>query len=833
MHFSPACQHRMTGCRTQDGTDVHSSKPPLLMPLKRKHGDGTPANSASRSGAMFPENMSDSMRPRGDDREANARARGSFSRQRQRKVCDVSSLSLYARVTPEFVPDEFSSLSSSGQEDGDEELSDESPHCGDSCKDEPSEKDGDDDVDSQEDSDAEPPAGGGSCPHQYSSPKLPSFPRTLRRLLHALAKRLLQQPDLRAFTEDLAPLSTLSKDARRDATDESPGRNLPTVGCSYIEAVRLVALLLKDVGPGGCVSPQLFELVDECVARAGASCLKAIPEKPTPRLRKERAGTPPHEKPLPAAAAKAAAAVRKMENVQWQLWRDTANCTSTMRGQICCQSIDRLLTSQQIQAAVWEGSSKIAAWRLGASDCLAAAALATAKGLLSLQLAVRSLQKNSKQLHSDDDLSEDDAETGRERNGELAERGPGRRSDRQEEHKLWEKALAKVPREIRAEVESALLFCLRKKKMPPILLLQLFVALNRRSNLSSCLALASNFCRLYPYAPFFRDVHVELLLLKLGSNEKRKEDNREQDTAQGQGDRLDTVFSCLFRLIDEEQTEFQRTRKALSTASRQFVKVHCGGEEALQRLSEFWDCLKKRDRLDCLLLALEVRPACASTWWRLANFLTSDREPRELLKMRCRLQALSGAGRTSEISKKNAAEQRTRMARFTRRFFVYDSCSLTAVPETGRVALFFCAPFFLDYLQLLLEFASLLGAAFPQTRPQLLTSVGKRLLQESRGSDPHGFFSSERSKSTTRTVSSTLLQGGLLVSLGDCQCLKWDSESCESVLRAFEISTVVKTRARQAVCGFADAVLCFYRVPPHKVFDFKVLTQLAVESVNT
>ncbi|CBZ53315.1 conserved hypothetical protein [Neospora caninum Liverpool] len=557
--------------------------------LPRPCGDAarpSQASSPSRSVSASSEDGSDCMRLRGDGREGPLPARRMPSGKRRRESCHVGSPRLYAaRGPPELVPGAFSSLSSSGEDD-EEERCDEAPTCG-GFREEDESSDKDDDVEDDPESGSEQPIQGGSFPHQYSSPKLPSFPRTLRRLLHALAKRLLQQPDRRAFTQELCPLSEIDSASRTRSSREPPYGALPSVGCTYTEAVRLVALLLKDVGPGGCVSPQLYELVDECVARAGGSCLQSIPDTPQRRRRGRPQST---EETRSESAAQAAEAVRQMENVQWQLWRDTAKCTSTMRGQICCQSIDRLITSRQTQAAVWEGSSKVAAWRLGASDCVAAAALVTAKCLLSLQLSLRSMQRRGLTRHSDEDEEpSEDVHIHAEEQSDR-ERGTGRRKGRHGQ-KLWEKALGKVPREIRAEVESALLFCLRKKK------------------LSSCLALTSSFCRLFPSAPFLRDVRLELLLLQLRKNERKGGERHKSSAQEEPRDRLDTLFTGLFQLLDEEKTELERTRKALSAASKRFVKVHCGGEEALQRLSEFWECLKKRDRLNCLLLALVSFPS--------------------------------------------------------------------------------------------------------------------------------------------------------------------------------------------------------------------------------
>lgn len=205
--------------------------------------------------------------------------------------------------------------------------------------------------------------------HQSASvQQQPNFHTSLRHMIFTLAKRLLQQPNLKHFVLHCSPLFSASGVSElgsgRSASQKVSKwiklrRSLGTPACTYTEAVRLIALLLRDVGPGACVSAELLDLVDECVARGGRSFFdaysghrKTLPTEPHGFLVTE-ASQRTFEQCL---QEKILAAIRRVEQVQWKLWGQAAECTSSMRGQICCQIIDRLLSSQQMQAAVWEGS---------------------------------------------------------------------------------------------------------------------------------------------------------------------------------------------------------------------------------------------------------------------------------------------------------------------------------------------------------------------------------------------------------------------------------------------------------------------------------------------
>ncbi|PFH38725.1 hypothetical protein BESB_010670 [Besnoitia besnoiti] len=838
-----------------------------------RRDDGEVDSSAEAADAHSP-----AARGRKRDRHAaslEAADAGPLRTLRRPDVVEADRFAAAATATSgDFVlADDHLSLSSSGEED-DEEFSDEVPDGfggtfddevdASQRYDEEAEEDSEEDDDA---SDSEQPTRGASGPPQAYATKVPSLPATLRRLLHALAKRLLQQPDLRAFAQELRPLSGASAaDTAEPASNASQRRSqLPSVGSTYTEAVRLVALLLKEVGPGGCVPPQLLELIDECVARAGPGSVPAAGQPTQPgqvdqqgRARDVAQSSDSEETRVSEAAMKAAEAAQKMEDVQWQLWRDIAGCTSNMRGQICCQSIDRLLAKQQIQAAVWEGSSKLAAWRLGASDCQATAALVIAKVLLSLQISLRSALKKARlgrgrreeedeEEEDEDESSEDDDEVLEPSNGAdyQLQGGELQTPYQREGRRIWGKALAKVPRDIRSELEATLLFCLRKKKMPPPLLVQLYVALNRRNNLPSCLGIISNFCRVFPSATFFRDVQVELFLLQVGVAKLTSELSEAQRHAPG-GNRLDSLFSGLFQLIGEDHAELQRTQKALTTAGRRFIQAHCGSEGALQRLSEFWSYMKKREQLDCLMLALELRPACTSSWWRLALFLTSESESQELGKMRHRVQSLIGRLRGG-ASPGTLSYRKERLGRFARRFFCADSCSLNVVPEAARVALLFCAPFFLESLQSLLELTRLIGAVFTQSRPQLLVTCGNRFLKGFRGRD---FVKPTRRRTSTSTRESreasassdpkSDVSSRSEISLGERAVLPQEQSiqdygrsDCEAALEAFDVSNALKTEVQLVLYGFVNAVQCFFRVRAGDVLHISLIAQLALESMGT
>ncbi|PHJ25684.1 hypothetical protein CSUI_000451, partial [Cystoisospora suis] len=567
--------------------------------------------------------------------------------------------------------------------------------------------------------------------HSPSAQQQPNLPTGLRYMIFTLAKRLLQQPNLKHFVLHCSPLYSSS-----GPSDSAGGRRVwrdfsewikatGTIGapaCTYTEAVRLIALLLRDVGPGACVPAELLGLVEECVARAGRSFFGPHNEqcKRLPLVHVGTSASQKNERTVQESLHEQIhVAIRKVEQVQWKLWRQAAECTSSMRGQICCQIIDRLLSAQQMQAAVWEGSSTIAAWRLAGSDCVAAAALVVAKVLLSLQLSFERELRSRRRAHGSEEEEfgdEDEADDGENEEEGDSRHVSGRRAFCQDEAaKLWRKMLAKVPRELRTEVGSVLFWCIQKKKMPPPVLVQLFVSFNWHKDLAPCQGTISGLCRIFPSVPLFASLQLHIL-------HRMRQDQLKATRAAGRlgearsasegSARMDWCSNHLLalaaQLVEAAPSEMRRSRRALARASRRFVQLHCGSEEALRLLRKVWSGLRKRDQLVCLVLALELRPGSKSTWWRLADFLLAEASLRRVREMKRKVAPLARSTGHNE----EAVTRRRRLElieRFVVRFLDPDSCSTDAVPDCSKAALLLCAPFFLSSLRAFLNLIVLLS----------------------------------------------------------------------------------------------------------------------------